>query len=120
MDETNLVKRVRKERFPGHIKWGRPKKSWDEVVKEDMKKRGLCINDAQYKNKWQAMLQKSGQPRLTGKKRSCRQGKTEKKLNVRQESCKYQLLEPFGLPRRGNVYNYGANALIIGPSASYS
>jgi len=24
---------------------GRPKKSWDEVVKEDMKKRGLCISD---------------------------------------------------------------------------
>jgi len=29
-----------------------PKKSWDEVVKKDMKKRGLCINDAQDRNKW--------------------------------------------------------------------
>jgi len=29
-----------------------PKKSWDEVVKEDMKKRDLCINDAQDRNKW--------------------------------------------------------------------
>jgi len=44
-DETNLVKRVREERVPRHIKRGRLKKSWDEVVKEDMKKRGLCIND---------------------------------------------------------------------------
>jgi len=30
----------------------RPKKSWDEVVKEDMKKSGLCINDALDRNKW--------------------------------------------------------------------
>jgi len=29
----------------------RPKKSWDEMVKEDMKKRGLCINDAHNRNK---------------------------------------------------------------------
>jgi len=26
MDETNLVKRVREERVPGHMKRGRPKK----------------------------------------------------------------------------------------------
>jgi len=30
---------------------GRPKKSWDDVVKEDIKKRGLCINDTQDRNK---------------------------------------------------------------------
>jgi len=47
MDETNLVKRVRKDKVLGHTKRGRPKKSWDEVVKEDVKKRGLCINDYQ-------------------------------------------------------------------------
>jgi len=34
------------------MKRGRPKKSRDEVVKEDMKKRGLCINTAQDRNKW--------------------------------------------------------------------
>jgi len=45
MDETNLVKRV-KERFQDM------EKSWNEVMKEDMKKRGLCINDAQDRNKW--------------------------------------------------------------------
>jgi len=28
MDETNLVKRIREERVPRHIKSGRPKKSW--------------------------------------------------------------------------------------------
>jgi len=51
MDITNLVRRVREEKVPGHMKRGRPKKSWDELVKEDMKKRGLCINHAQDKSK---------------------------------------------------------------------
>jgi len=37
MDEINLV-RVRKKRVPGHMKRGRPKKSSDEVVKEDMER----------------------------------------------------------------------------------
>jgi len=52
IDDTNLVKRVREGRVPGHMKSGRPKKSLDEMVKDDMKKRGLCINDAQDRNKW--------------------------------------------------------------------
>jgi len=54
MDETNQIKRVqvRKERVSGHMKRGRPKKSWNVVVKEDMKKSGLLINDAQDRNKW--------------------------------------------------------------------
>jgi len=37
MDETNLIKRVSEERVLGYMKRGRPKKSWDEVVKEEMK-----------------------------------------------------------------------------------
>jgi len=40
------------ETIPGYMKRGRPRKSWDEVVKEDITKRGLCINDAQDRNKW--------------------------------------------------------------------
>jgi len=43
MVETNLVKTVREERVPGHINRGRPEKSWDEVVKEDMKKNCASI-----------------------------------------------------------------------------
>jgi len=39
MDEINLVKKAREERVPGHIKRGRPKKSWVELAKGDMKKR---------------------------------------------------------------------------------
>jgi len=61
MDETNLVKRVREERVPEHIKKGRPKKSWDEVVK-DMKKRGLCINDAQDRSKWRRCCRRVVEP----------------------------------------------------------
>jgi len=41
MDETNLVERVGEERVSGHMKRGRPKKSWDEMVKQDMKKERL-------------------------------------------------------------------------------
>jgi len=52
MDETHLIKLVREERVPKHMKRGKPKKSWDEVVKEDIKKRGLCVNNAQDRNKW--------------------------------------------------------------------
>jgi len=63
MDETNLVKRIREERVPVHIKGGRPKKIMDDVVKEDVKKRGLCIKDAHVKMKQvKTMLQKSGRP----------------------------------------------------------
>jgi len=58
------------------MKRGRQRKFWDEVVKEDMKKRGLVINDAQ-----DTMLQKSGQHRLLGR-RSCYQGRTEMKKKV--------------------------------------
>jgi len=52
MDETNLIKRVREEKVPRYMKRGRPKKSWDEVVNKEMKKRGLCINVVQDRNKW--------------------------------------------------------------------
>jgi len=70
MDETSLTKRVREEKVPGHMKRGRPKKFWDEVVKEDMKKRGLCINDAQDRmlKQVETMLQKSGRPGYPGKR----------------------------------------------------
>jgi len=35
MDETNLVKRVRKDKVPGHMKRGRPKNLWDERVRKE-------------------------------------------------------------------------------------
>jgi len=45
IEEINLIKRLRKERVPRHMKRGRLKMSWHEVVKEDMKKKDL-YNDA--------------------------------------------------------------------------
>jgi len=51
MDETNSVKTVREERVSGHIKRKRPKKSWDEVVKEDIKKKDSCIMMAKTETK---------------------------------------------------------------------
>jgi len=39
MDETNLIKRVREERVPGHMKRERLKKSWNEVVKQYVKRK---------------------------------------------------------------------------------
>jgi len=78
MDETNLVKKVREERDPGHVKRGRPKKSWDEVVKEDIKKRGLCINDAQDRNKRRRCCRRVSAP-VNWEKDPGHQGKTDKR-----------------------------------------
>jgi len=51
MNGTNLIRRVR-EKSSSKYEEKRPIKFWDEVVKEDMKKRGLSINDDQDRNKW--------------------------------------------------------------------
>jgi len=48
------------------------------VVGEDMERRGFCINDAQVKT----MMQKNGQPRLTGKK-TLPLRQNEEEVNVR-------------------------------------
>jgi len=61
MDETNLIKRVIEERVPGHKKRRKLKISWDEMVKEDLK-RGLCINDAQDRNKWRRCCRRVDEP----------------------------------------------------------
>jgi len=63
MDETNLVRRVRKSSKT----YEEAEKIWDELVKEDMKRRGLCINDAQGRKKWRRCC-KSGRPRFNWKK----------------------------------------------------
>jgi len=39
MNKTNLVKIEREERVPGHKKRGKPNRSWNEMVREDMKER---------------------------------------------------------------------------------
>jgi len=58
------------------MKRGIPKKFWDEVVKEDIKKRSLRINDVQDRNKWRRCCRREDDPGLQGR-RSCHQGRTE-------------------------------------------
>jgi len=57
MDETNLIERVREETVPRYMKRGRLKKSWDEVVKDDLKT-GLCIIIPKTETRVGTMLQK--------------------------------------------------------------
>jgi len=52
MDKTILIKRVREKESQDLWREEDRKKSWDEMVNEDTKKRGLCINDAQDRDKW--------------------------------------------------------------------
>ena len=35
---------------------GRPRKRWGEVLKEDMRKKGLCREDAWDRSRWRRML----------------------------------------------------------------
>ena len=35
---------------------GRPRKRWREVLKEDMRKKGLCREDAWDRSRWRRML----------------------------------------------------------------
>ena len=49
---------------------GRPRKRWREVLKEDMRKKGLCREDAWNRSRWRRMLwegQRGGWPQYTGK-----------------------------------------------------
>jgi len=67
------------------MKRGRLKISWDEVVKEDMKKRGLCITR---QKQVEMMMQKSGRPRLTGKTTltSRQKGEREREVTILKNS----------------------------------
>ena len=47
-------------------KRGRPKKRWEEVVKEDMKERRLKCEDAQDRSRWRIGCRKPANPRLRG------------------------------------------------------
>jgi len=62
MSKANLIRKIRDERIPSNMKIGRPKKTWDEVVKEDIIKRGLSINDAEDRNKWRTRCERVVDP----------------------------------------------------------
>ena len=45
-DELCWIKRIETLQVDGDGVKGRPRKSWREVLKEDMRKKGLCKEDA--------------------------------------------------------------------------
>ena len=51
-DELCWIKRIETLQVDGHGVGGRPRKSWREVLREDMRKKGLCREDACDRSRW--------------------------------------------------------------------
>ena len=50
------IKRIETLQVDGDGVKGRPRKRWREVLKEDMRKKGLCREDAWDRSRWRKML----------------------------------------------------------------
>ena len=50
------IKRIEILQVDGDGVKGKPKKRWREVLKEDMRKKGLCREDAWDRSRWRRML----------------------------------------------------------------
>jgi hypothetical protein len=62
-ENTDWVKRCMEMEVVGQRPRGRPRKTWMEVVRNDMKKMGLRREDAQDRNRWKRGIRgKTGQP----------------------------------------------------------
>ena len=66
MNEENVIRKVREKIIPGKTKRGRPKKTWDEIVKEDMRRRNLRIEDAKDRVKWKRCCKQLVDPDNSG------------------------------------------------------
>ena len=69
-DELCWIKRIETLQVDGDGVKGRPKKRWREVLKEDMREKGLCREDAWDRSRWRKMLWEGlrrGWPQYTGK-----------------------------------------------------
>ena len=69
-DELCWIKRIETLQVDGDGVKGRPRKRWREVLKEDMRKKGLCREDAWDRSRWRRMLwegHRRGYPQYTGK-----------------------------------------------------
>ena len=55
-DELCWIKRIETLQVDGDGVRGRPRKRWREVLKEDMRKKGLCREDAWDRSRWRRML----------------------------------------------------------------
>ena len=63
-DELCWIKRIETLQVDGDGVKGRPRKRWREVLKEDMREKGLCREDACDRSRWRRMLWE-GHVRLT-------------------------------------------------------
>ena len=69
-DELCWIKRIETLQVDGDGVKGRPRKRWREVLKEDMRKKWLCREDACDRSRWRRMLWEGyrwGWPQYTGK-----------------------------------------------------
>ena len=55
-DELCWLKRIETLQVDGNGVKDRPKKRWREVLREDMRKKGLCREDAWDRSRWKRML----------------------------------------------------------------
>ena len=55
-DELCWIKRIETLQVDGDGVKGRPRKRWREVLKEDMREKGLCREDACDRSRWKRML----------------------------------------------------------------
>ena len=55
-DELCWLKRIETLQVDGDGVKGRPRKSWREVLREDMREEGLCTEDAWDRSRWRKML----------------------------------------------------------------
>ena len=69
-DELCWLKRIETLQVDGDGVKGRPKKRWREVLREDMREKGLCREDAWDRSRWRKTLwegHRQGWPQYTGK-----------------------------------------------------
>ena len=67
---TTSIKRIETLQVDGDGVKGRPRKRWREVLREDMREKGLCREDAWDRSRWRRMLwegHRRGWPQYTGK-----------------------------------------------------
>ena len=64
-EELCWIKRIETLQVDGDGVKGRPRERWREVLKEDMRKKGLCREDAWDRSRWRRMLWEGHRPKLT-------------------------------------------------------
>ena len=55
-DDTNWLKRIRKLEVNGMNGHGRPRKTWEQVIKEDLRVKGLRNEAAQNRAEWRSAI----------------------------------------------------------------